>query len=397
MSMPPLFPSQQAIYDHPARFKVAFCGRRYGKTEIGVQRILKASMQQTGIYWWVGLSWKSASMKRAWRLLKKRTRHFAVIREAEKEIHFPDETQIWLRTAENPESLSGEGVRGLVFDEFSMAGEVVWTEHLRATLADYQGWALFLGVPKGLNWATHLYYRGQDESNLEWQSWQCPTSDNPYIKKEEVEAAKADLPEDLYKQEYLAEIIRGAGAVFRNINANMIAKPTDPKEHKGHRVVAGVDWAQKQDFTAISVGCMTCMTELELDRFNKIEWAFQRGRLHTLCTKWGVSDILAEENSIGSPNIEALQRDGLPVRGFQTTASSKPPLIQSLALSLEKVEFKFLPNKIASVELEAYESKVNTNTGRASYSAPDGMHDDTVIARALMREAAQGGHVLDFT
>src|SRR5262245_36313526 len=80
-------------------------------------------LKMPGIYWWVGVSWKSASMKRAWRLLKVRLRGFSVIREADKEIHLPNGTQIWLRTADNLSSLAGEGLRGAVLDEFTLMDE----------------------------------------------------------------------------------------------------------------------------------------------------------------------------------------------------------------------------------------------------------------------------------
>jgi hypothetical protein len=125
-----------------------------------------------------------------------------------------------------------------------------------------------------------------------------------------------------------------------------------------------------------------------LDRFNQIDYAFQRGRLAALASRWGVSYILAEQNAMGAPVVEQLQRDGLPVRGFETTASSKPPLIESLALAFERTEAQWLPDPVARLELEAYERKVNQLTGRSAYSAPEGLHDDTVMARALAWQAA---------
>ena len=76
------------------------------------------------------------------------------------------------------------------------------------------------------------------------------------------------------------------------------------------------------------------------------------------------------------------------MRGFTTTATTKPPLIENLALALERVEWQFIPDPVATGELEAYERKVSPVTGRSQYSAPSGMHDDTVIARALMLRAA---------
>ena len=90
---------------------------------------------------------------------------------------------------------------------------------------------------------------------------------------------------------------------------------------------------------------------------------------------------------MGAPIIEQLVADGLPVYAFETTAQSKPPLIESLALALERGEVQWLDDATARLELEAYERKVSATTGRSQYSAPEGLHDDTVMARALANHA----------
>lgn len=88
----------------------------------------------------------------------------------------------------------------------------------------------------------------------------------------------------------------------------------------------------------------------------------------------------------------------MPIVGFQTTATSKPPLIESLALAFEKVECQWLDNPVCTGELEAYEIKLSANTGRPTYSAPEGMNDDTVIGRALgWRAVLHGGSVEVFS
>ena len=103
---------------------------------------------------------------------------------------------------------------------------------------------------------------------------------------------------------------------------------------------------------------------------------------------------MVETNAMGEPIFEQLQRMGLPVAGFQTTATSKPPLIENLALALEREEWQFQDDPIWTSELEAYERKVSPTTGRSTYSAPEGLNDDTVIGRALM---IKSGSVWYFT
>jgi hypothetical protein len=197
------------------------------------------------------------------------------------------------------------------------------------------------------------------------------------------------MTEDTFQQEIMGVFLDNSGAVFRRIGECMGA-PLDagPEDHAGHYLVAGLDWGKQRDYTATSIGCATCKVELARDRFNQVDYIFQRDRLRGLYTHWGVANILAESNSMGEPNIEQMQADGLPVQGFETTAVSKPPLIENLALALERAEWQFQLDPVWSAELEEYERKVTQATGRSTYSAPDGMNDDTVVARALMLRAA---------
>jgi len=148
-----------------------------------------------------------------------------------------------------------------------------------------------------------------------------------------------------------------------------------------------VDWAQSVDYTALSVVCADCRQEVAHDRFNRIEYSFQRQRLATLAHKWGVDLVVPESNAMGQPVIEELGRDpdmaGVHILPFQTTAASKPPLIESLALALEREECQWIDDPVWTGELEAYEVRYSGQAGRPVYSAPEGVHDDTVMARAL--------------
>ncbi|MDI9548672.1 MAG: hypothetical protein QM346_13840, partial [Chloroflexota bacterium] len=232
------------------------------------------------------------------------------------------------------------------------------------------------------------FNRAMADDTGRWAAWHFTSHDNPYLSESALDEITQDMTAEAYKQEILAEFLEGQGQVFRNIGACMNAPDAQPGDHSNHRIVAGVDWGKANDFTAISIGCADCRVELARDRFNQVDYVLQRARLAALCEQWGPQVILAEQNSIGDPIIEVLQREGLPVVPFQTTASTKPPLIENLALALERTEWQFQPDAIWTAELEAYERTVSPATGRSSYSAPAGLHDDTVIARALMLWAA---------
>jgi len=383
--LPELHDKQRSVWNDAARFRVLACGRRWGKTRLG-------SLLCTGYglrgkrAWWVAPSYKVAEV--GWRGIHQLAAQIpgAEQHKVDRSITFPNGGFVQVRSADDPDSLRGEGLDFVALDECAFIREGAWTEALRPALSDRLGGALFISTPKGRNWFWRLWMQGQDGTQGEWRSWRFPTSTNPYIASTEIDAAQHDLPERTFKQEYLAEFLEDAGAVFRNIRPCLHNETPVVGHHREHRVVMGVDWGKHLDFTSISVVCADCAQELALDRFNRIDYAFQRERLKALAEHWRVADILAESNAMGEPVIEQLQRDGLPVRGFQTTSASKQPLIESLALAFEREEVRWIDDEVATLELEAYEMHP-TRTGRTQYSAPEGLHDDTVIARALANNA----------
>lgn len=313
--------------------------------------------------------------------------------------------KIIYRSLDDPDNARGHSFLNCFLDETGDIKQDAYYQVILPILADNKN-SLFwgIGTPRGRNyfWREFINASNRDDS----MSWQIPTKggeivDGKLVRKPhqlentdfswiETQRLFGSMSESEFRQEVLAEFLEGEGAVFRNIKPCMHAQ-LEPKleDHKGHYIVAGVDWAKQQDFTCISIGCVTCHKEIARDRFNKIDYVFQRGRLEQLCKYWSTNHILVELNSIGEPNFEELARAGFPVSGFTTTASSKPPLIENLALTLEAEEWQFQSDRIWTGELEAYERKVSATTGRSTYNAPEGMHDDTVIARALMVWAAR--------
>lgn len=385
MELPRLRADQLAIARHPAKTKILSMGRRWGKTVLG-GTVCGNALAQHGRIAWIAPTYKNT--RPMWRWLLMATAKDA--REKRIRVSLSDRTIetkrggfLGIFSGDNIDSIRGEAFHLVVVDEAARLPETAWSDAIMPTLADYGGDALLISTPKRKNWFYHEWLRGV-EQGAEIASWRAPTSANPNPNiRRAFELVRERVPEDTYQQEWLAEFV-DSGSVFRNIPACMSAPATTPEQHKGHRIIAGCDWAKQQDYTCFSFGCLDCKQEVDRDRFNKIDYAFQVQRLKALCDKWKPRTILTELNSIGQPVFEQLQRLGLPVQGFETTGTSKPPLIENMALVLERVEWQFQSDPIWTAELEAYERTVSTATGRSSYNAPAGCHDDTVICRSLM-------------
>ena len=393
LTLPKPHAGQLDLMHSVARFRVLNCGRRFGKSTAALIALIRAAEQTPGVYYWVWPSYPTGHT--GWEMLRKACAGSQwEVSEGRRRVMSPNGSAIWIKSADNPDGLRGIGLTGAVLDECREMSGRLWPEIIRPALADKRGWAMFLSTPRGFDWFHALYQAAQDNAG-EWAAWTRITADNPAIDRAELEAIEATTPSLIWRQEYLADF--GAGAelgVFRGVR-DCVALEADITDHAKHRVVMGVDFAQSNDYTVLSVLCADCKRQLVVDRFNRMEWAVVRARIKTLAERLHVTHIEAESNSIGGPNIEALRADGLPVHGLETTATSKPPLIQSLALAFERREIAILNDAVQLAELESYETKPSKATGRPTYSAPEGMHDDTVIALALAWQVAmRGGHQL---
>lgn len=369
-----------------AKRKCIVAGRRSGKT-MGVsgdaandlikgRRVLYAAptADQTSTFW-----------GRVKRFLREPIEAGVIYKnETDRVLEIKGGGRIRAKTAWDADSLRGDYADKLILEEYSIMDPNAWEEVGAPMLLDNNGDAVFIFTPKRKNHAWKLYQRAIGDLSGRWQAWHFTSHDNPYLSKEALEEITQDMTESAYRQEILAEFLESEGQVFRNLAACMNApKNATPEQHKGHRIVAGLDWAKLNDFTFTSIICADCKVEVDKDRFNQIDYHLQRDRLKALYHKWGVVHIEGEANSIGEPNIEELRRDGVPITGFQTTATSKPPLIESLALCFEREECQWIDDPVCTGELEAYEVKMSAVTNRPTYSAPSGLNDDTVMGRAL--------------
>jgi len=385
-------PGQEEVHKSSARFKLLACGRRkrWGKTRLGVNECLDVAAKG-GRAWWVAPSYKMSEV--GWRPLRQiGTRIGAEIRKVDRQVILPGGGSVSVRSADNPDSLRGEGLDFVVVDECAFVPEAAWNEALRPALSDRLGKAMFISTPKGRNWFWRMWQRGQDSDHDDWMSWQFPTSDNPFIAPSEIEAARMGLPERVFQQEYLALFLDDAGGVFRRVMDAATAKEQEPVP--GRQYAMGVDWGKSNDFTWLTVMDVADKRMVYQDRFNQIDYAVQRGRLQALHERYKCDVIMAESNSMGEPIIEQLQRDGLPVRGFATTNATKAAIIEALALAFEQGAITILNDPTLIGELQAYEM-ARLPSGMVRYSAPEGMHDDGVMSLALAWSAvADSGPLL---
>lgn len=371
-----------------ARFNVVACGRRWGKTALGLDKAIEVLSTGYPVGWFVP-TYKT--LLEVWDEMVDRLQPVVKRKNAtDRRIDMLNGATLEFWSLDKADAGRGRRYKRVILDEAAYAPylERAWEGSIRPTLTDWRGDAWFLSSTNGRNYFYRLYNRAI-AGDAGWASWQMPTSTNPYIDGDEIEEARRDLPESKFAQEYLAVFTEDAGSVFRRVREAVREGMT-----MTGRAYAGVDWGQSKDFTVIAVVDEAGQV-LDIDRFNAIGWAVQRDRVTAALNRWQVSQTVVELNSIGGPNFEELAHAGLPVEGFNTTNESKARVIQQLVGAFERGEIGIPNDPVLIGELEAYEAK-RLPSGKWQYNAPDGMHDDTVIALALAWEArlAQGRYVV---
>ncbi len=241
VQLPPLHPSQQAIAKHPARFKVICCGRRYGKGVLGVTICLRKAAKG-GRCWWVAPTYQIAL--EGWSYLLQLVSKFPGTKVilGEHIVRFPGGGSVQIKTGDNPDNLRGAGLDLVVLDEAATMKPDVWYLSLRPALADRQGEAVFISTPQHFNWFYDLYTLGETGQE-DWASWQYPTWDNPFIPEAEIDAARRDMTDEDFDQEFGASFTAVGGAVFRLLSSDrhIYFRPM-PAGLVFDRIGVGMDW-----------------------------------------------------------------------------------------------------------------------------------------------------------
>lgn len=382
LALPKLRNDQAAIISHPAKVKVLPMGRRWGKTVLGGVVEMNV-LRQHGRAAWIVPTYKNG--RSLWRWVSdvckplEQAGHMS-ISKSERVITTHAGGFFAMYSAENIDSIRSEAFNLVVGDEAAKIDGDGWNDAVRPTLADADGDEILISTPKGKNWFYYEYLKGQAQ-NDGYMSWTAPTKANPIETiRRAYELAKTRVPERTFRQEWEAQFVED-GVLFRNVVLRELAKKID-KGIDGRQYIIGADWGRTNDATVFSVLDMQAKTQVYMDRMTDTDYYSQRIRLKALHEKFNKSLCLVETNSIGQPQLEELQRMGVSVRGFQTTNATKGEIISALQLAFEQETITILDDKVQEAELLAYQSQTSAS-GLVRYNAPEGMHDDTVMALAL--------------
>jgi hypothetical protein len=309
-----LTPAQNIIAADTHRFRVLNCGRRFGKTSLAVEEIKGKALAKPNRIGYTAPTYQQAR-DIAWAALKKEL-HGIILSANEARLEITTramgggESTIILRGWESIETLRGQALDFIIPDEVAMYRNFwpMWNEVIRPTLTDRRGEALFLSSPKGFNHFYDLY--NLQETDKDFKSFHFTTYDNPYIPVDEIEAAKRQLPEDAFAQEYLADFRKRQGLVYPEFDRSRHVYSEFPEGTTIVESIAGADFGFVHPCAVL---------KLEIDKADGI-WVssefYETGRTDLEVAEYtaalGVSRVYPDPESPSA--IEDTRRKGVNVR-----------------------------------------------------------------------------------
>ncbi len=373
---PWLYDKQKAAIFCPERYSVVEASTKSGKT-VGCMVWLAEQAMVDGKnrnYWWIAPIYAQAKI--AYRRLKNGLpRELYIANDSAMTITLRNNgSVIWFKGGEKPDTLYGEDVFAAVIDEATRCREEAWFA-VRSTLTATRGPIRIIGNVKGRkNWAYQLARKA--ESGIEGWKYSKITAadaiDAKVISDDEVAEARRDLPENVFKELYMAEPSDDEGNPF---GIDSIYSCVVPAMSDKEPVVWGWDLAKSTDWTwgiGLDENGNVCRSERWQSPWEET--------LKRIINFSGETPCLVDSTGVGDAILEFLAKAGSNYEGFKFTSSSKQQLMERLAVAIQQNQITF-PEGLLLNELLSFEY-VYTRTG-AQYSAPDGLHDDGVCALAL--------------
>lgn len=219
------------------------------------------------------------------------------------------------------------------------------------------------------------------------------------LTEEKLNFYKRTLPERLFKNYYLGEFADAVGSVFgsfTHVLSDDFESPTyyDMKWQKNVDCFAGIDWSsgQNQDYTVISI-FNSLKQQIYIERFNNLDETQTIRRLIEVLKEYKPITVQYETNGIGVVYggllSKAVVNEGLNtgLKPFSTSNTSKTKLVNKLVVAIQNSDVQLLNDESLINELTTYESQL-TPSGKITYNAAKGCHDDMVIATMLSFDLA---------
>ena len=360
--------------------------RRAGKDKTVLNMLIKKMFERVGTYYYVFPTYNQGR-KVIWDGIDrdgfKFIDHFpkelvTAKNEAEMRIELINGSAFQVVGADKIDRIVGTNPIGCVFSEYSIMKPEGY-EFLKPVLKENDGWAVFVFTPRGTNHGFNIFKMAQD--NRFWFAQKLTIKDTGVLTEADMdEERKEGTPEDLIQQEYYCEFISGAGSYFKRIDENIWSGDMFPEQ--GNVYQLGVDLAKHHDYTVITPFNRNNFLVGKQERFNQIDWGYQKARIEAIYHKYYQNPIVMDVTGIGDPIYDDMNARGMGIIPYKFNERSRMDLLENLRILLAQDKIKIPNDPILLDELRAFQYEL-TEMGRLRVGVPDNIHDDCVMSLAL--------------
>ena len=308
---------------HPAlsanRFAVLVCHRRFGKTVGTVNEMIKKAVlneRKAPVYAYVA-PYRNQAKRVAWEYLKYYTNPIPgrVVNESELFVELPTRHQgspgarLYIIGADHPDALRGIYLDGVILDEYANIKPELWGGVIRPALSDREGWAVFIGTPRGQNQFYEMY-RYADKSNG-WYSCIYRADESGVLPEDEIADMRAQMTEMEYRQELLCDFTASASDVVMPIDlvTDAAAREMSADDVAGQPVVLGVDVARfGDDRTAICVRQGLFLREMRT--YTELSTMDAASAVMACWTEFSPDAVFIDAGAMGAGVIDRLRQLG---------------------------------------------------------------------------------------
>ena len=308
---------------HPAlsdnRFAVLVCHRRFGKTVGTANEMIKKAVlneRKAPVYAYVA-PYRNQAKRVAWEYLKYYTNPIPsrTVNESELFVELPTRHQgspgarIYIIGADHPDALRGIYLDGVILDEYANIKPELWGGVIRPALSDRQGWAVFIGTPKGQNQFYEMYQYADKSDG--WYSCIYRADESGVLPNDEIADMRAQMTEMEYRQELLCDFTASASDVVMPIDlvTDAAARETSADDVAGQPVVLGVDVARfGDDRTAICVRQGLFLREMR--KYTELSTMDAASAVMACWTEFSPDAVFIDAGAMGAGVIDRLRQLG---------------------------------------------------------------------------------------
>jgi len=265
---------RRKILKDPARHRVVVAGRRWGKTHLALVFLLQGNILPNQRRWYIAPTYRQGKMI-AYPILRKLLHGFSNLRmnESELSIKLNNGAEIAIKGADNEDSLRGAGLDKVVLDEYATMKPHVFEEIILPMLATTKGKSMFIGSPNGFNHFYEVYMRGQIKDEPSWKSWLYTTLEGGFVSADEIEEAKRNMDERLFKQEFQASFETAGRRAVYNFDRDKHVKEGQISNVIKAGIDFNVDYMTAEIFCTYTDGTIHFFDEIRLKNSNTMELA----------------------------------------------------------------------------------------------------------------------------